>query len=108
MRYSVDALLTRNSGPFVWPVVLLVLNVVDVMTTGWGLSHGLLEMNTLFSFGVVPFKFFGCGILGVASYLQSRLDPKARFVSAVILVMVIVYLLVVVNNFFCVFQVLRF
>jgi len=106
MRYSVDALLTRNSGPFVWPAVLLILNVIDVMTTGWGLSHGLLEMNTLFSFDVVPFKFFGCGILGVTSYLQNRLNPTARVVNFVILCVVIAYMLVVVNNIYCILQVL--
>jgi len=45
-----------------FPSILLILNAVDVITTGYGLSLGLSEGNPLFSIAVISGKFFGCGI----------------------------------------------
>jgi hypothetical protein len=106
MRYDVDALLTRKSVTLSLPFVLLFLNVIDVLTTGWGLSHGLQEINPLFSFGVIPLKFLGCSIIGYTSYLQYQLNSNAKAVNVVILIIVFAYLAVVVNNFYRIFQVL--
>ena len=106
MRNNVEALLTRKSVTLSLPFVLLFLNVVDVLTTGWGLSHGLQEINPLFSVGVIPLKFLGCSIIGYTSYLQYQLNSNAKAVNAVILIIVFAYLAVVVNNFNCIFQIL--
>jgi len=89
-------------------MVLLLLNVIDVLTTGWGLSHGLAEMNPQFSFAIVPLKFLGCGALFFTSYLQSRLSLKTRILNAAILCVVIGYVFIVFNNVFWILYVLRF
>jgi hypothetical protein len=102
MQRRIESLLTRNSSFFVFPAALFLLNVVDVLSTSWGLSHGLAEMNPLFSFSVVPLKFLGCGLLGLTSYVQHRLNPRAKTVNAVILCVVVAYLLEVVNNICCI------
>lgn len=102
MRFRFESLLTRNSNFFLLPAVLFFLNVVDVLSTSWGLSHGLVEMNFLFSFSVVPLKFLGCGLLGLASYVQYRLNPCAKAVNVAILGVIVGYLLVVVNNIYCI------
>lgn len=90
------------------PIALFLLGVADVLSTGWGLSNGLVEMNPLFSFALVPLKFLGCGLLGLASHLQSRLNPKVKFVNVVVLCVMIAYSVVVANNINCILQVLRF
>jgi hypothetical protein len=102
MRCRIESLLTRNSNFLLFPAVLFFLNVVDVLSTGWGLSHGLVEMNFLFSFSVVPFKFLGCGLLGFASYVQYRLNPRAKIVNAAVLSVIVAYVLVVINNIYCI------
>ena len=78
--------------------MLLVLNVIDVITTAYGLSIGLKEMNPLFSFAAVPGKFLGCELLFVASWFQDRSNSVARYVNTAILSVVVVYLFVVGNN----------
>jgi hypothetical protein len=102
MRLRIESLLTRNGNFLLFPAVLFFLNVVDVLSTGWGLSRGLVEMNFLFSFSVVPFKFLGCGLLGLASYVQYRLNPCAKAVNVAVLIVIVAYVLVVVNNICCI------
>jgi hypothetical protein len=107
MRYRIDALLAKKINVLALPAVLLILNLIDAITTGYGLSHGIQEMNPLFSYAVVPGKFLGCGVLFVTSYLQNQLNPKAKYVNAAILcVVIIIYLFVVVNNIFSLLTIL--
>jgi hypothetical protein len=100
----IDVLLTRKNNFFVLPAVLLLLNVADVLSTRWGLTIGLVEMNPLFSFAAIPLKFMGWGILFVASYLQNRLAPTARGVRALILCIAIAQFIVVTNNIYWIFK----
>ena len=82
-------------------MILLALNVIDVVTTGYGLSIGLREINPLFSLsGVVLFgKFFGCGVLFATSYLQFRFFPQEKnYIAIVLSVLIFVYLLTTSNN----------
>jgi hypothetical protein len=107
MRYNIVAWLTRSNNSFKLPMTLLFLNVIDVLTTSWGLSHGFVEMNPLFSFAVVPLRFLGCGVLFLTSYLLNRLNLKTKILNAVILCVVIVYILVAINNIFWILYFLR-
>jgi hypothetical protein len=84
---------------FALPAILLILNLVDVLTTNYGLSRGLIEINPLFSYAVIPGKFLGCGILFTTSYLQSKLCPKTRVINDIIISIIIAfYVFVVLNN----------
>jgi hypothetical protein len=100
----IDVFLAHKNKFFVLPAVLLLLNIADVMSTRWGLTIGLVEMNPLFSFAIVPLKFMGWGILFVASYLQNRLAPTSRVVDAAIFCMTIAQLIVVTNNVYLIFK----
>ena len=106
MRLQNDALIRQYSNVLMLPALLFLLNAIDVLSTSWGLSNGLVEMNPMFSFGIVPLKFLGCGVLGVTAFLQNRLNPNARAVKTVILCVVIAYMLVVANNIYYILQVL--
>ena len=107
MRFRIDVSWARKYSFLVLPGFLFFLNVADVMSTRWGLSVGLVEMNPLFSFAVVPLKFMGCGILFLASYLQNRLAPGMKVINAAILCVATAQLLVVTHNVYCIFQVLK-
>jgi hypothetical protein len=80
------------------PAILLTLNAIDVATTFFGLSHGLNEMNPLFSFAVIPEKILGCQILLIASWFATRLSFATRYVNIAILSLVVLYFFVVGNN----------
>ena len=108
MRFEETATPPRRKTLLVLPALLFLLSIADVLSTGWGLSNGLVEVNPLFSSAMVPLKFLGCGMLCLASRLQNRLDPNARFVSFVVLGVVIAYSLVLVNNIVCILHALRF
>jgi len=109
MRYINYGLLFGRSAFLTLPLSVFLLNIADLLTTNWGLSNGLIEMNPLFSFGFfVPLKFLGCGMMGLASYLQYRINPASKFLKAGFLCVAIVYSVVIINNFQCILQVLSF
>jgi len=84
---------------FALPAILLILNIVDALTTSYGLSRGLVETNPLFSYAAIPAKLLGCGTFFATSYLQSRLNPKAKIINDIILsIMIVIYVFVVLNN----------
>jgi len=81
------------------PSILLVLNIIDVVSTNYGLLYGLQEINPLFSNAIIPGKLLGCAILFVTSFLANRLSPKVKVLNnAILSCTVIFYLFVIVNN----------
>ena len=91
------------------PTVLLVLNMIDVATTSYGLSIGLHEFNPLFSpSATVLFgKFLGCAMLFGSSYLQYKFYPNSRgYIAVVLCVLIFVYLLTTANNIISIVRVL--
>lgn len=84
---------------FALPAILLVLNMIDALMTEYGLSIGLREVNPLFSLVAIPAKFLGCIVLFATSYLQDRINPKAKTINdTIVCIVVILYLFVLSNN----------
>lgn len=99
------ASLHQKNNFLILPAIVLTLNAIDVITTVYGLSHGLNERNPLFSFAVIPAKFLGCEILFAASWFATRLSSATRYVNIAILSVLVVYLFVVGNNLFLIFRI---
>lgn len=88
------------------PSILLVLNIIDAVSTNYGVLHGLQEINPLFSNAVIPAKFLGCAILFATSFLVNRLSPKVKILNnAILFCAVIFYVFVIVNNAFLIIQI---
>jgi Domain of unknown function (DUF5658) len=101
MQPRLGSLVLRNENFLFLPTILLLLNVIDVATSSYGLSIGLREINPLFSLSVTVLtgKFLGCGMLFVSSYLQYKFYPNAKiYMATVLYALIFVYLLGTANN----------
>ena len=108
MQPTLGTLNSAGRKFLVLPTVLLMLNVVDVASSSYGLSIGLREVNPLFSLSAMVLlgKFFGCAALFATSYLQHRFYPEGKnYVAVVLVVLIFVYLLTTSNNVVHIFQV---
>ena len=109
MQRTLGSLVFRNESFLFLPTILLVLNVIDVATSSYGLSIGLREINPFFSLtaAVLACKFLGCGMLFAASYLQYRFYPNAKgYMATVLSALIFVYLLGAANNIILISKVL--
>ena len=107
MQPSLGTLSSAGRKFLVLPTVLLMLNVIDVASTSYGLSIGLREINPLFSLsGIVLFgKFLGCAALFATSYLQHKFYPKGNnYIAVVLVILIIVYLITTSNNIIHILQ----
>jgi hypothetical protein len=83
---------------FFLPTLFLVLNLIDVLTTKYGLSIGLVEMNPLFS-AIIPGKIFVCATFFATSYFLHRYKVWTKQLNNVVLIgLIVFYLIVVINN----------
>jgi hypothetical protein len=82
---------------FFLPTLFLVLNLIDVLTTKYGLSIGLVEMNPLFS-AIIPGKIFVCAIFFATSYFLNRYKVWTKHLNDIALIILIVFYVVVVLN----------
>jgi len=84
---------------FTLPALLLTLNVLDIISTQYGLTIGLREINPLFSNAIIPGKFLGCTVLYFSSFFANRLDSKVKTcVDGILCCVIIFYVLVLANN----------
>ena len=87
------------SRVFALPSFILTLNILDVMSTQYGLALGLQEVNPLFSDAIVPGKFLGCLILFWPSFFANRLNSRVKIcVDTILFCVSIFYTLVLANN----------
>lgn len=99
MQTRVNQLLVI-SRVFFLPTILLMLNLVDMLSTNYGLSLGLTEINPLYSNVAVLGKMFGCCILFAVCYVQYRWQTNTKKINNIILgLLILFYVGVVINNF---------
>jgi len=107
MEPTLGSLNSRGRKFLFLPTVLLMLNIIDVVTTSYGLSIGLREINPLFSLSVLVLfgKFLGCAALFATSYLQNRLYPQGKnYIAVVLCIVIFVYALTTSNNLIFIFR----
>jgi hypothetical protein len=76
-----------------------MLNLLDLLTTNYGLSRGLTEANPLFTEAAIPGKLIACGIFFAISYLQERWHARTKkFLDIVLIILISLYIYVVINN----------
>ena len=82
-------------------VFAFVANVLDIVSSVYGLSHGFVELNPFFGFWVVVFRLFLFAVLLPVSAVVGR-NPKSVFMFfgllAFLSVVGFVYMMGFVNN----------